>query len=189
MTKAAIRKEYRKMRDAITDTQRLKWQDLILIRFQQLEIDIPDFIMTYAAMDAHGEFDPEYVVEFCRFKNPSLEVCYPVIAKPGNHMVPVKVQADTAFSEHAFGMEEPVDGEVVDATTIDLVLVPLLAFDKKGYRVGFGKGYYDKFLKTCRPDAQKVGISFFEPLAEILDIHEGDVKLNYCITPDKTYTF
>jgi len=68
------------------------------------------------------------------------------------------------------------------------VLVPLLCFDRRGHRVGYGRGYYDRFLARCRHDCKKIGLSFFEPLAEIDDVHEGDVELNYCVTPDGVIT-
>ena len=188
MNKAAIRKEYKKKRLEISEHDLLKWEDLMLIRFQELDIEIPETMMVYAAMESAGEFDPEYIVEYCAFKNPSLKVAYPVI-NTNKEMAAIAVDTDTAFAEHAFGMKEPVGGEQIPPEIIDLVIVPLLAFDKKGFRVGFGKGYYDKFLKECRKDCLKIGVSFFEPIDKIEDIHDGDVKLDYCITPFKTYGF
>lgn len=71
---------------------------------------------------------------------------------------------------------------------IDLVIVPLLAFDLDGNRVGYGKGYYDKFLQNCE-NALKIGICLEKPLLKILDINEYDIKLDYCITPEKIYSF
>ena len=70
-----------------------------------------------------------------------------------------------------------------------MVFVPLLAFDKKGHRVGYGKGFYDKFLSECKPDAIKIGLSFFEPEELITDVFESDVKLDYCVTPNSIHAF
>ena len=72
---------------------------------------------------------------------------------------------------------------------IDLVIVPLLCFDKKGNRVGYGKGYYDRFLKQCRKDCIKIGFSYFDPIDQVEDINKFDVKLDYGITPDAIYQF
>jgi 5-formyltetrahydrofolate cyclo-ligase len=77
----------------------------------------------------------------------------------------------------------------VPATKIDVVFVPLLAFDKKGHRVGYGKGFYDKFLSECKPETIKIGLSFFEPEELISDVFEDDVTLNYCVTPNGVYAF
>ena len=66
---------------------------------------------------------------------------------------------------------------------------PLLAYDKNGNRVGYGKGFYDKFLAECNPNTIKIGLSFFEPEELISDINTSDVQLNYCVTPNKTFKF
>jgi 5-formyltetrahydrofolate cyclo-ligase len=72
---------------------------------------------------------------------------------------------------------------------IDVVFVPLLAYDKLGNRVGYGKGFYDKFLNQCKPDVLKIGLSFFEPEELIEDVFENDVKLDFCVTSEKVICF
>lgn len=80
--------------------------------------------------------------------------------------------------------------ELVFTDTITIVLIPLLCFDKKGNRVGYGKGVYDQFLlKFNQNKTQFVGLSLFEPIENISDINEFDVKLHYCITPNYIYKF
>jgi len=69
------------------------------------------------------------------------------------------------------------------------VLVPLLSFDKKGFRVGYGKGFYDRFLMQCKSDCIKIGLSYFDPIDVIDDADEFDVPLDFCITPQKVYVF
>ncbi|MFZ0597958.1 MAG: 5-formyltetrahydrofolate cyclo-ligase, partial [Flavobacterium sp.] len=73
--------------------------------------------------------------------------------------------------------------------TIEVVFVPLLAFDNVGNRVGYGKGFYDKFLAQCKPRTIKIGLSFFEAENQIDDVFESDVKLDYCVTPEKIFRF
>ena len=91
--------------------------------------------------------------------------------------------------KNSFGIAEPAGGETFSPDEIDLVLVPLLAFDERGYRVGYGKGYYDRFLSECREDVIKIGLSFFEPEEQIDDINQFDIPLNYCVTPQEVYEF
>ena len=79
--------------------------------------------------------------------------------------------------------------EIIPPGNIDLVFVPLLAFDEKGYRIGYGKGFYDKYLADCRNDCIKAGFCYFDPLASIDDSNEFDVPLNLCITPQNVYVF
>ena len=95
----------------------------------------------------------------------------------------------TILKENKWGIPEPEDGELVAEHTVDLVLVPLLAYDKNGNRVGYGKGFYDRLLCTCRKDVLKVGLSFYEPVEEIEDINEFDIPLDFCLTDKRVYEF
>ena len=90
-----------------------------------------------------------------------------------------------------FGIPEPKKINIIEVPDeISIVLVPMLCFDKKGNRVGYGKGVYDQFLKKFnKAKTLFIGLSFFNPIDEISDNNEYDVKLNYCITPNKIYHF
>ncbi|MFM8832750.1 MAG: 5-formyltetrahydrofolate cyclo-ligase, partial [Cytophagales bacterium] len=78
---------------------------------------------------------------------------------------------------------EPANGNMVYTPDIDLVLVPLLAFDKEGHRVGYGKGYYDRFLKGCKSSCKKIGLSFFNAVEKISETTSLDFKLDDVIVP------
>jgi len=88
-----------------------------------------------------------------------------------------------------FNIPEPVDGLEISPEKIEVVFVPLLTFDKQGHRVGYGKGFYDIFLKKCNPKTLKIGLSFFEPEEAIDDITTDDDSLAYCINPEMIYKF
>lgn len=88
-----------------------------------------------------------------------------------------------------FNIPEPVDGIEISTDKIEVVFVPLLAFDKQGHRVGYGKGFYDVFLKKCNPKTIKIGLSFFEIEDVIEDTNENDMKLDFCVTPNQVYKF
>jgi 5-formyltetrahydrofolate cyclo-ligase len=88
-----------------------------------------------------------------------------------------------------FGVPEPSYGEVVNPKEIDIVFVPLLCFDSRGYRVGYGKGFYDRFLACCRKDCLKIGLSIFDEPSPQIDINEFDIPLDMCITPNKIFKF
>lgn len=91
-------------------------------------------------------------------------------------------------SENQWHIPEPVFGELTPTDDIDVVVVPLLVFDKTGHRLGYGKGFYDRFLSTCRPDCKKIGLSFFEP-TESIPFEKTDVALTCAITPTQSYFF
>lgn len=90
---------------------------------------------------------------------------------------------------NALGIPEPKRGKSVKIKDLDIILVPLLAFDKNGHRVGYGKGYYDKLLRKCSPTAIFIGLSLFDEAAEIDDINQHDIPLHYCITPNNLIRF
>ena len=191
MKKEDIRILYKEKRATISLHLKEKMDDLILIQFQKLSIDIPSLIMTYSPIKKFNEFDPQTITDYCYFKNPGQQLFYPVIMaeRTPPEIISVIVDDDTVFKINKFGIEEPVDGIDMFPSEIDLVIVPLLGFDKKGNRVGYGMGYYDRFLKICRKDCLKVGFSYFDPLDHIDDINKFDVKLDFGITPDGVYQF
>jgi 5-formyltetrahydrofolate cyclo-ligase len=96
---------------------------------------------------------------------------------------------ETKLVESALQIPEPVNAGPVENHVIDMVVLPLLSFDFRGYRVGYGKGYYDKFLASFQHQPLKIGLSYFEPVPEISDLHEADIPMDYCITPDKIFKF
>lgn len=81
----------------------------------------------------------------------------------------------------AFHIEEPDGDDVVDISTIDLVVVPGVAFDRQGNRVGRGKGYYDRLL--ARMKATTVGVGFDFQLVDDIPGEPHDIKIDIIITP------
>lgn len=187
MTKKEARSLYKEKRLSLTDSQRRKMEDLILIEFQKVDLVIPDRIMTYAGNEKLLEYDPGLIDRFCTFRNPMATFAFPRMVEDGLNAI--IVGEGTEFLPNRFGIEEPVGGTIIEASQIDLAFIPLLAFDKKGCRVGYGKGYYDKFLSKARPDLIKIGFSFFEAEESINDTNDFDIPLDICVTPFQTYHF
>ena len=90
---------------------------------------------------------------------------------------------------NSWNIPEPENGIAISTEQIEVVFIPLLAFDLRGNRVGYGKGFYDDFLNNCSKDTLKIGLSFFEAEANIADVEPHDIPLDYCVTPTKIYTF
>ncbi len=191
MNKKEIRLLYIDKRANLSSPLKMKMDDLMLINFQRLQIDIPSLVMTYSPIIRANEFDPQIITDYCYFKNPGQQLFYPVMIEAGGspQLVSVIVDDETEFKINKYGVAEPIDGIDMFPTEIDLVIVPLLSFDKKGYRVGYGKGYYDRFLKQCRKDCIKIGFSYFDALDHIADVDKYDIRLDYCITPETVYEF
>lgn len=96
---------------------------------------------------------------------------------------------DTLLELNPWGIPEPVDAEPVNQIELTAVLIPLLCFDRQGHRIGYGKGYYDRFLAGCSNNPLKIGLSHFEPIEGSIEALESDILLDYCVTPTRTYKF
>jgi 5-formyltetrahydrofolate cyclo-ligase len=189
MTKSHLRNIYKEKRKLISSQQKAKWIDLLLINFQKIELPFISYIHTYLAMYDHNEIPTQQIISYLKFRNPGLQVSIPKINTETGRIEHFIYKEEMAMVINKFGVKEPSDGDKIDASLIDVVLTPLLAFDKEGNRVGFGKGYYDKFFSQCRSDVIKIGLSFFEAEEAIEDTGEYDIPLDYCVTPQGIYRF
>ena len=190
MTKKELRERYKQQRASLPEKERLRLNDLLLIQFQQMQI-APDLnvLLTYWPLDVHHEVNTFLMTDFLHFRIPGLQVAYPVADFDDHSMTIMLVEEDTAFEKNRYGIAEPVNGTIIDPTEIDMIFVPLLVFDKQGYRIGYGQGFYDRFLPSCRKESIKIGFSWFEPVEAIEDIGQFDVPLTTGITPVDIYEF
>ena len=189
MLKAEARKLYREKRMAISAPEKTKLNDLLLIQFQKAEIPFINTLLTYWPIDENNEPDTHLFTDYVEFKNPSLAILYPRSDFSSNNMEAMEVKVDTAFKKSEHAIHEPVDGVIVSPIPIDMIFVPMLVGDKEGFRIGYGRGFYDKYLASCREDCIKVGFCYFDPIDKIDDRHEFDIPLDICITPYNVYVF
>lgn len=189
MTKKELRAIYREKRTTLQPGGMEKMQDLILIRLQQLPLPFFEYLHIYLPAHAYVEVDTFPVMEYLKFTNPGLQIVIPKIHLEDRTMQHYIYDGDTVLKPNRYDIMEPEGGKMVPEDQIDVVIAPLLAFDEKGNRVGYGKGFYDRFLSRCREDVIKIGLSFFDAETRIDDTDEFDIPLTYCITPGKIYEF
>ena len=187
MKKSELRKKYKSLR------QELSLDDIdsksLDISNQLLTLDIWDksFYHVFLSMAQHKEINTDYILNILAGKDK-----HTVVSKSNFETINLEnylLTDSTVIKANHWGIPEPVDGITIAANMIDVVFVPLLCFDKKGHRVGYGAGYYDNFLGDCKPETIKIGLSLFEVEDVIDDVYEGDIPLNYCVTPQKIYQF
>lgn len=135
------------------------------------------------------EVDTMHIFERIWQDFPFIQTFVPRINFEKNLIENVEFKRSSLLKKNKWDILEPENGKKIQTYNIDLVITPLLCFDKTGHRVGYGKGFYDNFLKDCKKDCIKVGISFFGPIEKILDVNEDDIKMDYCITPEKVFKF
>lgn len=185
MDKPALRKHYIELRAKLSEE---KVEDKSLaIANQALKMPIWDklYYHIFLSISEKKEINTEYLLHILQGKDKN--VCVPVM-KENNELHHILLQDNTRIKIGNFGVPEPVDGVTIPTENIEVVFVPLLAYDKNGNRTGYGKGFYDKFLSQTNNDTLFVGLSFFEP-EDNIPTEAHDIPLDYCITPTKVYSF
>ncbi len=187
MTKNELRTKYNALRQKLSEAT---IEDLSLqIANQLIRLDIWEhsFYHLFLPIESKKEVNTEYILQVLAGKDKNIVLSASDFST--REMTHFLLTDNTIIKKNAYGIPEPIDGLEVPVSKIDVVFVPLLAFDKNGNRVGYGKGFYDKFLATCNPEILKIGVSFFEAETLIFDTLSTDIQLDYCVTPTKVYNF
>jgi len=187
MTKSELRKKYKSLRESLSENQIEDFSLKISNQLLQLSIWDFSFYHIFLCIEELYEVNTDYILNILAGKDKNT-----IISKSNfktNLMTNYLLTDSTKIVKNAWNIPEPVDGIEISNDKIEVVFIPLLAFDKKGNRAGYGKGFYDTFLASCQPETIKIGLSFFETEELIEDIHENDIKLDYCVTPQKMYQF
>jgi len=186
MLKEELRLHYSELRRALSqeaiDTSSLAIANQLL----HLPIWSLAYYHIFLQIAGKNEVNTHFILSILAGKDKNIVV--PKIAF-GNTFRNYLLTDHTRLKTNKWGIPEPVEGLEVPEEKIDLVFLPLLAFDKKGHRVGYGRGFYDAFLDKCRGQVIKIGLSFFEAEEVIDDTNEKDIAMNYCVTPDIIYAF
>ncbi len=184
MSKDELRQKYKSLRQGLNpeDIDELS----LKIANQALKLDLWAFktYHIFLSISKLKEINTEYLLHILHGKDKNVVV--PKVK--GQNLQNFLLTDSTQLRLSEWNIPEPVEGILVPPEQIDVVFLPLLAFDNIGNRIGYGKGFYDKFLNQCRPETLKVGLSFFKPEASIESLPH-DIQLDYCITPHHIYTF
>jgi 5-formyltetrahydrofolate cyclo-ligase len=189
MTKNELRQLYKTKRSQLDARERLRMDDLLLLQFQQFDYSDIRTVLTYWPMPHMAEPNTHLFSGYLRHMVDGIQLAYPKTDKTDHSLQALLINEDTVYHTNEWGITEPKEGEPIEPSSIDLVFVPMLICDRTGHRVGYGKGFYDRYLSLCREDVVKIGFSYFEPIEQIADSGHFDVPLTYCITPQDTYEF
>ena len=187
MTKSQLRQVYRDQRASLSEEayQRLNQR---LVERLLATYSLDGTVHCFLPNERQREVDTWPIIRHL-WTMPTVGVLAPRCVPSGNELTHHALTPTTSLENDRWGIPEPVGGQGCAASTVDWVLVPLLAFDRRGHRVGYGKGFYDRFLAGCRPDARKIGLSLFPPVASIEDVNLKDISLDAVVTPDQVWRF
>lgn len=184
--KSTLRIKYKKLREELSEALVEEMSLEIANKALQLPIWNKTYYHLFLSIAAKKEVNTDYLLHILQGKDKSVVISRADFTS--GEMKHFLLQENTVIRTSSYGIPEPVSGIEISEKMMDVIFVPLLAFDLLGHRVGYGKGFYDRFLEKCRPDAIFVGLSFFEPEKSIIS-DAMDVPLHYCITPSKTFDF
>ena len=153
--KRALRRAVLAERDALSGAERAAWSEAIADRL--LGLGVPAEAATVLAFWSFGsEVDTGPLID--RLRSRGATVALPRIE--GGHIVPVLWTPGSTMTETSFGSMEPAEGRVLEASELDLIVVPGVAFDRSCRRVGYGGGFYDRLLTSTRSGTAAVAIAF-----------------------------
>ena len=187
MLKKELRIKYKSLRKELTEIEIEEKSLAIANEILKLPIWEKTYFHLFLPISEQKEINTEFILHLLSGKDKEILVSKSDFES--RSMIHFLLTDNTKIKKNEYNIPEPVDGLEVPATKIDVVFVPLLAYDKKGNRVGYGKGFYDKFLAECKPETIKIGLSFFEPEELILDVFESDILLDFCVCPNGVYEF
>jgi len=185
MHKNLLRAEYKKRRQVFKPEQVANKSLQIANQLLSLPLWEKTYFHLFLSCNRLREIDTESVLTLLLGKDK--EVIVPRM-EMNNSLSHLLLTDATPIKVNAYGIPEPIGGIAVAPTQIEVVFVPLLAYDLTGNRIGYGKGYYDRFLAQCNPECLFIGLSFFPP-EEQIPTEATDVKLHYCVSPEKVYSF
>jgi len=186
MTKEEYRLKYKELRAQLSDEAIEELS--IKIANNALQLPIWDFTNyhLFLSIAIKKEINTEYLLHIFQGRDKTIIVPKVIIGNP--NMEHLLLQDNTVLKISNYGVPEPISGIKIDPAQIEVVFIPLLAYDIKGNRLGYGKGYYDRFLSLCKSETVFIGLSLFEPEFEIPN-EKTDIPLHFCITPKRVISF
>jgi 5-formyltetrahydrofolate cyclo-ligase len=181
MIKAALRKIYKQKRQDLSLIDVHKLQENIYQQIYNLDVSAIETIHIFLTLNRFKEIDTTPIINYFWNKNKKIVVSKTDFST--NSLTHFYLEKDTEIEINKYGIPEPKNAKQISEQQLDLVFVPLLISDEQHYRVGYGKGFYDRFLAKCKKDVLKIGLNFFEPISKIEDFNEFDIPLDLVIYP------
>lgn len=186
MDKSQIRKQYKSLREGLSKTQIENRSISIANRCLELPIWNKQIMHIFLSIENQKEVDTSFLRTLLQGKDKEIVIPKIIDSVRLQHFL---LTDHTLFKKNSLGIPEPVSGIEIKPSIIDVVFIPLLSFDSKGNRVGYGKGYYDRFLLNCKEECLKIGLSFFEEEQCVFDVEDTDIPLDFCVTPKQIYQY
>ena len=184
--KSDLRSHFVKLRSKFTSQQIDNFSIEIVNRCLDLNLWNKSVYHLFMASEQNKEIDTAHLLSVLQGKDKQIVIPKILDDYELEHYL---LFDQTPLKMSHWGIPEPQSGIKINSNQIDVVFVPLLIFDLQGHRIGYGKGYYDRFLAKCRKETIKVGLSYFDPIEKIDDIQSHDIPIDFGITRNRIYEF
>ncbi|WP_185872677.1 5-formyltetrahydrofolate cyclo-ligase [Blattabacterium cuenoti] len=185
--KEFMRKKYFFCRKHFSKTKILFNSHKIFMQLKKLMIWNKTYYHIYLPIKTNNEIDTFTIINFLIKKKKIVTIPYSNFDTKciENCLFNHKIAKNT--KKNKYGIIEPIKKIILPNDFIEVIFIPLIIFDLKGYRIGYGKGFYDKFIQLCRNNIIKIGLSIFPPIRNIQSLHKNDLRLDIGITPNKIF--
>ncbi|OPC60338.1 5-formyltetrahydrofolate cyclo-ligase [Elizabethkingia miricola] len=183
--KSELRKRYLKERKAMSPDDVAFLSEKIFNQYLlQFNISENQNIHIFLPISAKNEINTHLWIDY--FWNKKINVFIPKMVV--DEIISIAYKPDTELALNSWGIWEPVSN-IAESVDFDQVITPLLYADKQGNRIGYGKGFYDRFFSSVINPVLKIGINYFAPDELIQDVDQFDIKLDYLVLPDGILSF
>lgn len=178
--KKTIRNIIKEKRSILTDKEKELMDNIIFNKIIESEsYKIAKVMFVYVSFQ--GEVDTKRFIEYAL--NQDKRICVPKIVSKKEGLKAVEINSLQDLKEGAYGILEPEGfNSEINKEEIDLILMPGVAFDKEGGRVGYGGGFYDRFLKGVSKDTSKIALAYDFQIFNKVPMEEQDVRIDGIIT-------
>ncbi|RIJ37443.1 5-formyltetrahydrofolate cyclo-ligase [Pontibacter oryzae] len=188
MQKSELRRHMLQLRRALPAEEVQRRSEQIADQFfSRFALKAGQTVHVFLPILKNNEVNTWLIINRLRQQHPEVRVAVPVTDVAQNILTHHHLTDEAVLIENKWGIPEPQNAHIIHAPEVDMVLIPLLAFDEAGHRVGYGKGFYDRFLADCRPDVLKVGLSLEPPIKKIADPNPFDVPMDAIVMPQAVW--
>ncbi|KAA2221149.1 5-formyltetrahydrofolate cyclo-ligase [Chryseobacterium sediminis] len=186
MLKAELRKKYTQKRKALSTDEAFLLSEKIFESFiNHFNPQKGEKVHIFIPIPARKEIDTQIFIHYFLAEN--IRVYVPKIV--GDRLINIEIFEDTVFETNSWGISEPVSNEDSGENNFQYVITPLLYCDRKGNRVGYGKGFYDGLFRDISTRTKKIGVNYFDPDEYVDDVWENDIPVDYLVTPTEVLSF
>jgi len=186
-SKKEIRKEILQKRDSINERDRKLMDEEIFNRLVNSD-EYKKAKSIFAFVSFKSEVNTHKFIEYALSQGKTIGV--PKIRKKEEGMEVFKIHSLSDLESGYFGVMEPIEScEKINKDNIDFILMPGAVFDEKGGRIGYGRGFYDKFLSDVKDSVPKIAIAYELQIIDSVPMEEYDIKIDGIITEKRVIKF